>query len=315
MCTCQLRHNHTKVQPASFLFILGLQYVILITMNYLIPETDARVIHQWLLIRMASENTVRSYRKNAEQFFEFTQKPLTEIGIEDATRFYGWLRSKFNPATQKQKLDTMSGLFEFARDMDYIRKNPFKLIQRPKFKKELTDRILTPDEVDQLINGAVGIRDKMLIRLLYYSGGRVTEVISAKWSDLVERQGGGQITLFGKDGVTRAILIPSPFWEELNAFRTNRRDLIFPGGRGSSDKGKPLNRKSAWYIVNQAAKRAKLGNVSPHWLRHAHATEALENGAPLHLLKESLGHRSIATTAKYLHTRPMESSSSYLRKR
>lgn len=284
-------------------------------MKYEIPETDARIIHQWLLVRMASENTVRSYRKNAEQFFDFIQKPLAEIGIEDATRFYGWLRSKFGQASQKQKLDTMSGLFEFARDMDHVRKNPFKLIQRPKYKKELTDRILTPDEVDRLIAGAIRLQDKMLIRLLYYSGGRITEVLSVKWSDLVEREGGGQVTLFGKDGVTRAVLIPSPFWEELNAFRGHQREYVFRGGHGTRDGSRSLNRKSAWYIVNQAAKRAKLGNVSPHWLRHAHATEALEGGAPLHLLKESLGHRSIATTAKYLHARPMESSSSYLRKR
>jgi integrase/recombinase XerD len=199
--------------------------------------------------------------------------------------------------------------------MEYVRRNPFKLIQRPKYKKDLSDRILTPEEVDRLINGAITIRDKMLIRLLLYSGGRVTEVLSAKWSDLVEREGGGQITLFGKDGITRAVLIPSPFWDELNQFRGHQREYVFRGGRGSCDGTKPINRKSAWYIVSQAAKRAKLGNVSPHWLRHAHATEALENGAPLHLLKESLGHRSIATTAKYLHTRPMESSSNYLRKR
>jgi len=264
---------------------------------------------------MASPNTVYSYRKNAEQFFEFIQKPISEIAIEDATHYYGWLRTKYGIASQKQKLDTMSGLFEFARDMDHVRRNPFKLIQRPKYKKELTDRILTPDEVDQLIEGAVSVRDKMMIRLFYYSGGRVSEVLNVRWSDLVEREGGGQVTLFGKDGVTRAVLIPSPFWEELNAFRGHQREYVFRGGHGTRDGSRSLNRKSAWYIVNQAAKRAKLGNVSPHWLRHAHATEALEGGAPLHLLKESLGHRSIATTAKYLHARPMESSSSYLRKR
>jgi len=282
----RIRHNHTKVRPVSFLFILGLRYVILITMKYLIPENDARIIHQWLLVRMASPNTVYAYKHNAEQFFELIQKPISEIAIEDATHYYGWLRTKYGIASQKQKLDTMSGLFEFARDMDHIRRNPFKLIQRPKYKKELTDRILTPDEVDQLIEGAVSVRDKMMIRLFYYSGGRVSEVLNVKWSDLVEREGGGQVTLFGKDGVTRAVLIPSPFWDELIAFRTNRRDCVFPGGHRGCTPGKPLNRKSAWYIVNQAAKRAKLGNVSPHWLRHAHATEALENGAPLHLLKE-----------------------------
>jgi len=244
---------------------------------------------------------------------DFLQKPLTAATIEDATRFYEWLRAKnYSLASQKQKLDIVGGLFEFAREMEVVTRNPFRLIQRPKAKATLSERILTPDEVQRLIAAADTERNKALLQMLYFSAGRVSEVITLKWADLKEREGGGQVTLYGKENITRAILIPSPFWEELNAHRSKSRDFVFPSVKTNSH----INRKTVWYIVNQAGIRAGLGsNVSPHWLRHAHATEALENGAPLHLLKESLGHRSIATTAKYLHTRPMESSSNYLRKK
>lgn len=282
-------------------------------MKYQVSEEDLQVVGQWLAIRMSSPNTVSNYRYTAKQLFEFMQKPLASVTIEDATNFYGWLRARgYSQSSQKNKLDIVSGLFEFARQMDVVRKNPFRLIQRPKPKATLSERILTPDEVQKLIDAADTERNKALLRMLYFSAGRASEVIALKWADLKAREGGGQVTLYGKENITRAVLIPSPFWEELEAHRGKNWEYVFPGTK----KGKPLNRKSVWYIVNQAGIKAGLGmNISPHWLRHAHATEALENGAPLHLLKESLGHRSIATTAKYLHTRPMESSSSYLGKK
>ena len=71
-------------------------------------------------------------------------------------------------------------------------------------------------------------------------------------------------------------------------------------------------------IVKAAAKRVPgleevvAENVSPHWLRHAHASHAMDRGAPVHLVKETLGHANIATTGRYLHARPTDSSSLYL---
>lgn len=67
-------------------------------------------------------------------------------------------------------------------------------------------------------------------------------------------------------------------------------------------------------IVRRAAERAELeagSKVSPHWLRHAHATHALERGAPIHLVQATLGHASVATTGRYLHARPTDSSARY----
>ncbi|MBV8883585.1 MAG: site-specific integrase [Chroococcidiopsidaceae cyanobacterium CP_BM_RX_35] len=52
--------------------------------------------------------------------------------------------------------------------------------------------------------------------------------------------------------------------------------------------------------------------VSAHWLRHAHASHAMDRGAPVHLVKETLGHANVATTGRYLHARPTDSSSLYL---
>lgn len=65
--------------------------------------------------------------------------------------------------------------------------------------------------------------------------------------------------------------------------------------------------------MRQAARTAGIAlAVSPHWLRHAHATHALDRGAPIHLVQATLGHVSVATTGRYLHARPSESSGKYL---
>ena len=95
--------------------------------------------------------------------------------------------------------------------------------------------------------------------------------------------------------------------------RHDRNWPVFSSHRG----GAPLDQPQAWSIVQAAAMRVGLpvgkGGVSPHWLRHAHATHALEYGhAPIHLVQATLGHASVATTSKYLHARPTDSSARYL---
>ena len=103
----------------------------------------------------------------------------------------------------------------------------------------------------------------------------------------------------------------SATWAELVKLR-NGGDPdapVFPSRRG----GGHLDPSAAWRIVRKAAARAGIdGNVSPHWLRHAHASHALERGAPVALVRDTLGHSSVSTTNGYLHARPNDSSARYL---
>ena len=80
-----------------------------------------------------------------------------------------------------------------------------------------------------------------------------------------------------------------------------------------SQKNKNLSPNRVREIVTAAKFRAGIKKrVSPHWLRHCHASHALDRGAPIHLVQTTLGHSSISTTGKYLHSRPQESSSRFL---
>ena len=106
------------------------------------------------------------------------------------------------------------------------------------------------------------------------------------------------------------ILVLAPVWEELLGLRgaAGPDDPVF-----RSRKGGHLDRSQVLRIVQAAARRAGIDlAVSPHWLRHAHASHALDRGAPISLVQATLGHASVSTTSKYLHARPGDSSSRYL---
>jgi integrase/recombinase XerD len=156
-----------------------------------------------------------------------------------------------------------------------------------------------------------GKRNQVLLRLLYIAGLRVSEIVDLKWRDLQPRTDGGQVTVFGKGSKTRVVLLPNAIWRELLRFRQHAAHdaPIFASRSG----GGHLDPSMVERIVTKAAARAGVeGKVSPHWLRHSHATHALERGAPIHLVQATLGHASVATTGRYLHARPTDSSARYL---
>jgi integrase/recombinase XerD len=119
------------------------------------------------------------------------------------------------------------------------------------------------------------------------------------------------VTVFGKGGKTRAVLLPASLWKELQEIVPADAEPDAPVF--VSRKGGPISAPQSWRIVRAAAKRIGItADVSPHWLRHAHASHALDRGAPIHLVQATLGHASVATTDRYLHARPQDSSSRYL---
>jgi len=114
----------------------------------------------------------------------------------------------------------------------------------------------------------------------------------------------------GKGGKTRTVLLPQSVWQEIKSilWGTGPDDPVF-----RSRKGGPLSTSQALRIVKNAAARAGFPEgIAPHWLRHAHASHALDRGAPIHLVQATLGHSSVATTGRYLHARPADSSAHYL---
>ena len=132
-----------------------------------------------------------------------------------------------------------------------------------------------------------------------------------KWKDTLARGDGGQVTFFGRGGRTRVVLLSRATWRALVSIRGNAEPgaPIFASGKG----GGHLDASQLHRIVRAAARRVGIkGSVSPHWFRHAHASHALDRGCPIHLVQATLGHASVATTGRYIHARPTDSSARYL---
>jgi integrase/recombinase XerD len=149
------------------------------------------------------------------------------------------------------------------------------------------------------------------LRLPYTAGLRVDEIARLARRDLGERGDAGQVTAYGKGGKTRVVLLPATVWSELLSIRAGAppdAPIFISRTRGSF-----LTTTQVRRLVYAAAADASLDErPSPHWLRHAHATHALERGAAIHLVQATLGHSSVATTGRYLHARPTDSSARYL---
>src|ERR1044071_7145227 len=111
--------------------------------------------------------------------------------------------------------------------------------------------------------------------MLYASGGRVSEVCNLCWRDVRANGDGAQVTVFGKGGKTRAIQIPASVAGLLSTLRGTaaENEPVFRSRKG----GQSLQPVAVLRIVRLAAQRAGIElRVSPHWLRHAHASHALD---------------------------------------
>jgi integrase/recombinase XerD len=269
-------------------------------------DTDHQLMALWLHGRPAS--TQAAYSADVARFLAFVDKPLRSVTLGDVQAFADSLSEKA-PSTRARILSSLKSLFAFGYRLGYLPFDIGRPLRLPARKSTLAERIMTEADTHRVIALEPNRRNRVMLRLLYASGVRVSELCGLKWCDLKERDDAGQVTVFGKGGKTRTILLSVATWRELMTLRGGQDDPVFP----SRKQGGHLDRSQVLRIVQTAAKRAGLvGKVSPHWMRHAHASHALDRGAPIHLVQATLGHSSVATTGRYLHARPTESSSKYL---
>ena len=200
--------------------------------------------------------------------------------------------------------------YSFAsREENFL--NPIKEFNPPKIPKRLP-KALSLEEVESLIANAhreadlMSIRDVALVELLYATGGRVSEIISIKITD-ISKLGESDtlaIRLQGKGGKERIVPVGRFAQQSLNQYLVRLRPSLLKEGRNEylflNARGTRLSRQSAWSIVDAAAKRAGLfEHVTPHSLRHSFATHLLDGGADIRVVQELLGHSSVTTTQIY----------------
>lgn len=278
-----------------------------------LPPDDQTVVRMW--IHGKAEHTRIAYSTDYARWRLACQTPLKYVTLEELQAFSPVnLKDAARPlsqASQGRAIASVKALLSFAHRLGYVQFDVGQMLKIPSLENKLAERILPENKVLRLIELEPNVRNRVLLRFLYASAGRVTEVCGLVWNKIQGHEDGtGQVTFFGKGSKTRHVFMTPSVYQELMTLRGAAGDSspVFP-----SRKSGHLQRAQVWRIVRAAARRAGIdADVSPHWFRHAHASHALDHGAPISMVQATLGHASIATTGKYTHARPGDGSMRYL---
>jgi integrase/recombinase XerD len=286
-------------------------------------RSDEGMLSLWLKSKSGADgspNTARAYSRIGEAFLAALGTGLREATVEDVLAAADHLRIRVDgkPAsasTVATHVAVVKSLLRFAHRVGYTRFNAGELLKVKAPPVGRAKRIMGKVDIQFLIRAAGSPRNQLLLAVGYYAGLRVSELASLTWGSFVEREGGRvQIAgLVGKGGKEREVLLPASVAGLIREARGNAEAAapVFVTRHGA------ISERTVNVIIKAAAKRAGLpagfaAKVSPHWLRHAHASHALDNGAPISLVSQTLGHSSIKTTSVYAHAKPGDSSALYL---
>ena len=278
-------------------------------------SSDEQMIELWLG-RFRSVMTVNAFRNDMEHFRRAVPKPLHDVVLRDIQAWGLAMEAIHKPASVARRLTTIRSLFSFAHKIGYLRWNVAAAVTTPPVEDKLAQRILTEDQMARLQAVLRNKRDNALLRLLYIAGLRISEASGLRWRHVTPRDGGeAQLEIFGKGGKSRPVLIPAGMAQQLMGLklRTDGPDDPVFRSRSTARRGEAMGRRDVWKTVKRAVQRADLPReISPHWFRHAHASHALDRGAPIHVVQQTLGHSSLTTTSRYTHMRPGDLSAKYL---
>jgi integrase/recombinase XerD len=274
------------------------------------PETDDQLLQSWLG-SLQSPHTRRNFETTARRFLAELPMGLRSAAVEDAREALGKVTHGLADTTARQYVLRIKSLLGYAHKLGYTLFNASASIKVRSDSGNrgatLAKRIVSEIEVGLLIRAAPSKRDRVLLELAYAGGLRISELVALNWVDVLPRdEGRVQLSITGKGGKVRHVLLPEIVSRSLLSLRGNAgaHDPVFV-----SRKGGRLSERTVNDMVKRAAKSAGINEaVSPHWLRHAHGSHAIERGASLPDVQATLGHGNIATTSGYLHARPDSSS-------
>jgi integrase/recombinase XerD len=275
-------------------------------------ESDEQLLESWLA-SLLSTHSRRNFEVTTRRFLgELPAGGLRSATIEDVRDALGRITQGVAETTGRQYVLRVKSLLSYAHRLGYAPFNAGAAIRVRSDARNrgatLAKRIISEVDVALLVRGARTKRDRVLLEVLYAGGLRVSELAGLTWSDIVARDKGQvQLSVVGKGGIVRQVLLPEAVSRALLSLRgdAGANDAIFASRKTDAR----LTERAVLGVVKRAAARADIeAPVSPHWLRHAHASHAIDRGATLPEVQSTLGHGNIATTSGYLHARPESSS-------
>jgi len=256
--------------------------------------------------KSSSPHTLRAYKRDLMDFYEFINEmnlDYKSVTRNDVRGFLYKLKDKnLTKKTISRKISGVRSFYRFLLKEGYINKNPLLTLELPKVEKRLPT-FLTEEEVFKLINApdkktTLGLRDNLILKMLYSTGMRVSELVSLRISELNLEK--GEVIIKGKGNKERVVFLPQDILDDIKYYIQKRRknsNILF-----LNRKGKLLTDKGVRILVEKYAKKIiPYKKISPHTLRHTFATHLLTNGADLRSVQELLGHTKLSTTQIYTH--------------
>ncbi len=260
--------------------------------------------------RQLSENTLSSYKRDIEQYFDYLKgNNIESIGKTNRTTILTYIldMQKKGRATStiSRNLASLRSFYQYLIRNGIMEKNPTYGLETPKIEKKLP-QILSTREVELLLEqpkntDLKGIRDKAMLELLYATGIRVTELISLDLDDVNLET---KEVMCKKGDKGRTIPVGSLCIDALTKYLDKSRRFLI---RNNKEKalfvnisGNRLTRQGFWKIIKLYKNMAKINmDITPHTLRHSFAAHLLQNGADLKSIQEMLGHSDISSTQVY----------------
>lgn len=266
--------------------------------------------------RCVSRNTFHAYMNDMRQlelFLHQQECTLQTATLEQLKLFLAMLKKQnISAQSMSRKISSLKNFFSWTHTTLQWPNYAQDLIF-PKLEKKLPN-FLTENEVQELLHVAEtetsesGIRNKVMVYLLYTSGLRITELVSLTVT--MVRFDTGTLEIHGKGGKGRVIPLPASIMSMIREYLESvhkkfvahhgQTDYLFPTLYANTIK--PITRQAFWQILKDLCKKTTIQKpISPHTLRHSLATHLLKNGAHLRSLQMLLGHENISTVQIYTH--------------
>lgn len=259
-----------------------------------------------------SAHTLVSYKNDLTQFFSFVDTETEKISVDDINYqlVRAWIAelmsNKISAKSVNRKLSALKTFFKYLQKQGHTKVNPLSKITGPKTPKRLPV-FVDESQMKSLFNelkfedNFTGLRDKLILDILYQTGMRRSEIASLKESDMDLFN--GTIKVLGKRNKERIIPISLALKRNLEEyFKVKEVNSTFNSLIFVSEKGKSLGDQGVYRIVKKYLSQiTTITKKSPHVLRHTFATHLLNNGADINAVKDLLGHASLSATQVYTH--------------
>jgi integrase/recombinase XerC len=260
-----------------------------------------------------SQLTVTSYQNDLQQFINFLSISESELLTVTHLQVRSWmltLMDEGNEAkTVNRKISSLRSFYRFLQRNELIKSNPMTQVISPKIPKRLPV-VITEQKMDTLLDGGFefsvgfpGLRDRLIIELLYGTGIRLAELVGLKDEDIDSY--GQQIKVLGKRNKQRIIPVHSSLAKLIAEYKIQKINQNFDNKGNTlivTDTGRDIYSKFVYRTVRTVLSAVSTHDKrSPHILRHSFATSLLNRGADLNAIKELLGHSSLAATQVYTH--------------